>query len=497
MFHLQKITIQKHPIFGYVNLDFGEGWANHIDINGNATTVIIGRNGIGKSYLLRAITDIFRVLGSIIKGEGDFAEFTFRFSITYLLDGHIYTATNFNNGLEPVSHNIPHSFNFFKDGRPIERRSFGIPNSVIASSMTIADKFPTPSSTIYKYRGVRNEKTPSTTGTRTIVRKAVEGIMDSLAQKHTTREEVATILSELGFQPHLEIKYRLRYKDVFVQKNMNPELLEDIYTNWQNYFKGRTGEVWGTRYYQTLSNHPEKIEMVCSYLRRYADILDTNRQNQILYDVFDEDNSLVYDSEAIKLLSNLDILSFPEFLVYKKDLNDGYDFVNSSSGETQQFCQFISIMSAIEHNSLILIDEPENSSHPNWQMKYIGWLQKIFTEYRDCHFIIATHSHFLLTDLNPEWSNIIALDKTINGLVNIADGMNTFCWSTDDILYRVFHVRNTRNYVFEDEVMELYSLISNGKKNSNRAKQLHLQLKTYVLPGNDPLLRLIKMMEDD
>lgn len=75
--------------------------------------------------------------------------------------------------------------------------------------------------------------------------------------------------------------------------------------------------------------------------------------------------------------------------------------------------------------------------------------------------------------------------------------MNTFCWSTDDILYRVFHVRNTRNYVFEDEVMELYSLISNGKKNSDKAKQLHLHLKTYVLPGNDPLLRLIKMMEND
>lgn len=215
----------------------------------------------------------------------------------------------------------------------------------------------------------------------------------------------------------------------------------------------------------------------------------------MVYDVFDLGNTLVEDAESIKLLSNLDILSFPEINVYKQEVEDGYEMVESSSGETQQLCQFISIMSAIEQNSLVLIDEPENSSHPNWQMSYIDWLQQIFHNYWNCHFIIATHSNFLLTDMNPEWSKIVALNKEEGRLIDIADDVNTYCWSTDDILYRVFQVRTTRNRAFESDAINFYRLISDGKKNSQEARILYTRLSQYVLPGDDPLLKLIKMGE--
>ena len=188
-------------------------------------------------------------------------------------------------------------------------------------------------------------------------------------------------------------------------------------------------------------------------------------------------------------------MTFPEIKVYKQYVNDGYEMIESSSGETQQLCQFISIMSAIEPNSLVLIDEPENSSHPNWQMSYIDWLQQIFHNYSDCHFVIATHSHFLLTDMNPEWSKIVALQKEDNRLIDIADDVNTYCWSTDDILYRVFHVRTTRNRAFESDAINFYKLITEGKKNSQEAKMLYSRLSKFVLPGDDPLLKLIKMGE--
>ncbi|MCI6828239.1 MAG: hypothetical protein MR924_03070 [Prevotella sp.] len=129
---------------------------------------------------------------------------------------------------------------------------------------------------------------------------------------------------------------------------MNPELLRDIYTNWKEHFQGRKGEVWGTKYYQTLSNHPDKVEQVCRFLQKCYELTGNNSRNLIVYDVFDINNTLVSDADVIKILSNLDILSFPEFKVYKANLNEGYDFVESSSGETQQLCQFISIMSVIE-----------------------------------------------------------------------------------------------------------------------------------------------------
>lgn len=499
MFQLVNITIHKHPIFGYADINFSDRGANLTHPSGSLVSVIIGKNGIGKSYLLRAIVEIFRTVDALIHRDEDIKipNLDYRFGVKYYLDDHEYAITDIHAGLTPVGRNVGHTFLFKVDNQNATWQDIRLPQRIIASSMTIADKFPTPSVGIYNYRGVRSERTPSTTGTRTIVRKAVDGIVDSLAHKHTTREEISIILSELGFQSHLEIRYRFRYKGVFLRSDINPELLNDIYTNWRNYFQGRTGEVWGTKYYNALSNDPDKVELVCSFLSRCANNEEVSRNNLLVYNVFDENNTLVDDSEVIRLLSNLDILTFPEFKVYKQGNEKGYDFVDSSSGETQQLCQFISIMSSIESNSLILIDEPENSSHPNWQMSYIGWLQKIFKNYRDCHFLIATHSHFLLTDMQPEWGRIIALDKEGNGLKNIVDeGMNTFCWSTDDILYRVFHVRNTRNYVFEEKVADLYDRISRRDKDLDTIYLLIKELSQYQLNEGDPLRKLINTAID-
>ena len=132
--------------------------------------------------------------------EGQFPELRYHFAVKYLKDGHTYEVSNLKQGLQHTRTDKVTAFTFKKDGQNSDRQEMQLPLTVIASSMTIADKFPTPSAGIYKYRGIRSEKTPSTTGTRTIVRKAVEDIMDSLAHKHTTREEIATILSELGFR---------------------------------------------------------------------------------------------------------------------------------------------------------------------------------------------------------------------------------------------------------------------------------------------------------
>lgn len=495
MFQLINITLHKHPIIGYTSLVFNN--ENAIGYTGVNTTVVIGPNGIGKSYLLKAIVDVLRLVDILVnrREEVKLPELNYRFGITYMLDGDQYEVSNILQGMNPIGRNVLRQYQFKKNGLSVHLKEVRLPKKVIASSMTIADKFPTPSVGLYAYRGVRSEKTPSTTGTRTIVRKTVEGIIDSLAHKHTTRDDLSLLLESLGFQPQIQIKYKIRYKDLFLSRGLTPEGLDDLYTNWKEYFKGRTGEVWGSRYYQSIRNNLDKIHTICRYLNKCADMQGRFASYSMVYDVFDWDNTLVEDAEAIKLLSNLDILSFPEIKVYKHEGRDGYEMVESSSGETQQLCQFISIMSAIEPNSLVLIDEPENSSHPNWQMSYIDWLQQIFHNYRDCHFIIATHSHFLLTDMNPEWSKIIALNKEDGRLIDIADDVNTYCWSTDDILYRVFHVRTTRNRAFESDAINFYRLISDGKKSSHEAKTLYTRLSQYVLPGDDPLLKLIKMGE--
>lgn len=57
---------------------------------------------------------------------------------------------------------------------------------------------------------------------------------------------------------------------------------------------------------------------------------------------------------------------------------------------------------------MVLIDEPEISQHPNWQMQIIDMLDKCLSDSK-CHFIIATHSHFLVSDLPNYKSSVTYL----------------------------------------------------------------------------------------
>lgn len=62
MFRLNSLTLLHHPVIGNIHLDFCH---NNEETHDVYTSVIIGANGIGKSYLLRAIAEIFCCLESL------------------------------------------------------------------------------------------------------------------------------------------------------------------------------------------------------------------------------------------------------------------------------------------------------------------------------------------------------------------------------------------------------------------------------------------------
>ena len=87
---------------------------------------------------------------------------------------------------------------------------------------------------------------------------------------------------------------------------------------------------------------------------------------------------------------------------------------NASSGELLLLSTLTFISSYIKRNSIILIDEPENSLHPKWQKDYISLLLKVLTDYFKDDFkffniACATHSPFILSDIPKE--NVIFLEK--------------------------------------------------------------------------------------
>lgn len=485
-FRFNAITIREHPILGNIHIDFCKETYNP---QGVYTSVIIGANGIGKSFLLRAIAEILCCLESLYKGKEPNI-LHYYFDIIYTIGTTKIEFANYRK-MDPIERGRHRFARFFfkRDNIEVNVNNLQLPNKVIASATTIADKYVAKSTKMYRYKGLRNENNPSSTGTRTMVRKTVSGLLDSLDMKVGFKNELKELLKHLGLQPRLELSYNLRYKNVFVKDNMSSYELQRIFENQDVIFQ-RSTKLWGTRNYDKIRNENfEKLDIAADFFRRVAQRGFDDGKRLLKYDLLDDDNKVTDDREALKILSSLDLLTYPSLKIYKN--TDEYEFDNSSSGEYSLLCQMVGIMSDIEPNSLVLIDEPENSSHPNWQMNYMEWIRNIFKQYFNCHFIISTHSHFILTDIEPSTSDIVALEKKNGVIRDVSEGINTFNWCVDDILYRVFGVFNTRNYAFESDIMELYKMLSENSDDIHKIQQMINNLEKVALPENDPLLEIL------
>lgn len=62
-----------------------------------------------------------------------------------------------------------------------------------------------------------------------------------------------------------------------------------------------------------------------------------------------------------------------------------------SSGQKCMILTLLNIAGSISDNSVVCIDEPEISLHPRWQKEFMKVLIEFFSDYKKCHFIIATH----------------------------------------------------------------------------------------------------------
>ena len=212
----------------------------------------------------------------------------------------------------------------------------------------------------------------------------------------------------------------------------------------------------------------------------------TNSKN-IEYNIMDIDefNSFVDDYNIIISLSKLDLLTSPE-IIFKK--NDYISDSGISSGEYNLIFQFLRIMINVNNDSLILIDEPETSLHPNWQIKYLNILYNVLSMYKDIHIIIATHSHLIISNLKQKSSRIV---KVTNENQYISLEQNVAGWSPENILYNVFGITSFRNYYFELDIRKLIKYIESNVGERREIEDILEHVSTFSIDDNDPLNLLI------
>jgi hypothetical protein len=120
-----------------------------------------------------------------------------------------------------------------------------------------------------------------------------------------------------------------------------------------------------------------------------------------------------------------------------------------------------------------LIDEPELSLHPEWQLNFLSLLTDIFSNYKNCHFIIATHSPNIISSIPDNNAYIVSIDGDDAKLMPSKMYHNR---SADFQLASVFNAPGNNNEYLLSQVIEILDVLCKSnevdEETINRAKWL-------------------------
>lgn len=112
----------------------------------------------------------------------------------------------------------------------------------------------------------------------------------------------------------------------------------------------------------------------------------------------------------------------------------------------------------------VLVDEPEISLHPNWQLKIMSFLKSLFTNaegIQTSQIITTTHSPFIIHGAREQNEKVIVMTKNENGGVSVMDNPTYYACTTQQIVEQAFNITyalpNDKITVFvEGETDEAY-----------------------------------------
>ncbi|WP_342410197.1 AAA family ATPase [Paenibacillus sp. FSL R10-2778] len=141
--------------------------------------------------------------------------------------------------------------------------------------------------------------------------------------------------------------------------------------------------------------------------------------------------------------------------------NDGkyVRLTDLSSGELTMLYRFLPLITNIDENSVVFIDEPETHLHPVWIQKFVEYLAELFSEYKT-HFILATHSPLIVSDVPMEC--IVGLKKNENQILQYEPKDRTLGGSSNNILRDVFSLKTTSGVFSSKQISELEKLLASN-----------------------------------
>lgn len=431
-------------------------------------TVLIGVNGTGKSRLLG---DIARVFDAVEKGQQkprsdvdthasiqlwdtirvrSAAPLCIK-SLTYDMYGESFTIVIREGGLATVE----------REGQPLPLGKFPHPRRVVALTISQFDKFPLPdvpmgehdfdeSRQTYVYAGTRGRFGRS--GSSRMLYTALENLTENVGSTDSRAGNLQSAFEFLGYSPRVSFNYRFRFGRPLLENSRYQSELEKIVgsaSGSQNNRRIAKALRLGWTNYDELSSALNGIASTSTPIRPTVDVYVTQAGLRFT-------NSSL--ASALVYLRRFGLIYLESVQVERLD-RTVIDMLDASSGELSILATFLSLAATIEDGSLILIDEPEISLHPAWQRTYIDLLNRAFGAYSGCHYIIATHSPLIISDLPDNDSRVINLSRKTSQ----NEDRNFSGEGSDFILATAFDVVNEKNYYLRDVLGRALRLLTQGR----------------------------------
>ncbi|OME78622.1 hypothetical protein BK120_23065 [Paenibacillus sp. FSL A5-0031] len=403
-------------------------------------SVVVGDNGIGKSSLLQLIADIF-----CPEQRSKKQKHSKSFKISY----DILINTEESKGTASTSYQIPYESD----------RDYPIhyPTKLIVSSHSAFDPYqaearyvmrkrPDPKETKYVYCGPNDHNHSS-------LETAINAILDAYKfYDERILKSYRTLFNKIGYGEliNLEVNFEfipklIRELDLLVQEN-----------NINQIFRAEL----------------ERHLLILDDKRRSFKRTKSGRCYYVPIEALD-----LYFLEMLLVVAPLDVPQIIRDIWFLSE--DGVSEVplsEFSSGELTMIYRFLPLVMEIEHNSIILIDEPETHLHPKWAQEFIGYLLELFGDF-NTHIILATHSPIIISDVPTE--SLVILDKANGVISQRLPNDRTFGVSSTDILKDVFFMKQLPGNQSAELIKRIENqLISGDPTLISEARQLYSTLGT-------------------
>lgn len=200
------------------------------------------------------------------------------------------------------------------------------------------------------------------------------------------------------------------------------------------------------------------------------------------------------DPNVLRLGLLTDLLSLGDVVVHAARSEEEFSALELSSGEYHMLSTLQAIGFGLDEEAVVLIDEPENNLHPQWQRDLMAAVFDVCSRaMKQGHVIICTHSP-LIVGAAHEGSTVVDLTGGEPQMSTVSFGA-----SSDELLLAQFGVGSSRNRVVVDTVQRAVSLVERGDFDNPDFQALIPELRSIraALSPEDPMVEVVNALIEE